>query len=116
MLEHFGIVAVQQGRECIVEFVDTEEGSLSEPGQQPALDTLNTLFGLWLVFGLFGACGFDGDAVVAGHLGIALVDDDLVSGMLYHRTLEVVGYQDTGHTAKEVESEGVRMDKVLHSL
>lgn len=110
------VIGVEKLGNGIVEFINTEEGTVTQFPQDPSLYSFDTCFYLSFILWSVGACRQDGYPIVSSHIGIALIEDDLLSGMGNDSSLEVVGDKLVGHTAVEGESLVVAFDEGFGAL
>ncbi len=74
MAHDTGIQIDGQPTEFVVELIEREEGSITQPGQHPALNHLNTDLDLRFIAWLSRPGWHDGRAVMLGHLTVGGVD------------------------------------------
>jgi hypothetical protein len=91
-----------------VGFREREEGAVAQGREDPALGHLDSDLDLGLVSRFARAGRDDGAAVVGGKIGIGAVELRLVSMRPIDCRLQVVGNQDRGHPAEELERPDVR--------
>jgi hypothetical protein len=85
---------------------------MAEPGDDPALRDEYPRLDLRLVSRLARACGDDGGVVVRREVEQRRVDVGVVPIRPGHRAPELIGYEDLGNTAEEVEPSHDRADEV----
>jgi hypothetical protein len=107
---------VEELGDPLVQRADCEEGLVSEPGEDPALDDQHARFDLGLVPRTGGSRRQDCCPVVAGKLLVRPLDPGLVTTREGDRRLQLVGDYERGDAAEEFEGVDVARDEVRGPL
>ena len=99
-----------------IEFAQAMPDPMAQAAQQPALDDADAGLDLGFVAGPIWPRRQHRRAVMGGELGVGSIDLRVVEARLDDRDLGIVGHQQPGHAAEEIERAHMRVGPVRQRL